>query len=61
MNTNNIVILHDYQQHKEEKQGYDSCLSRSQESVISLPRGPLMQETQLKKDWQDLSMLNAIQ
>uniref|UniRef100_A0A8C7CD62 Ig-like domain-containing protein n=1 Tax=Oncorhynchus kisutch TaxID=8019 RepID=A0A8C7CD62_ONCKI len=24
-------------------------------------RGPLMQETQLKKDWQDLSMLNAIQ
>lgn len=28
--------------------------------VIS-PKGPLMQETQLKKDWQDLSMLKAIQ
>lgn len=26
-----------------------------------LPKGPLMQETQSKKDWQDLSMLNAIQ
>ena len=30
-------------------------------NLISLPRGPLMQDTQLKKDWQALSMLKAIQ
>lgn len=29
--------------------------------VFSSPKGPLMQDTQLKKDWQDLSMLKAIQ
>lgn len=44
---------------------HDVCLAHEiitkKKTHIYSPKGPLMQDTQLKKDWQDLSMLNAIQ